>query len=109
MQDNSIPMMLLDDSFYPGVLDGTITATIRIGDRPMQQGRMMFQATNGGYLPLMVYATSIIHTTLIGIADIHAQRAGYQDSEHAIEALKEFYPEAKLDTPMTVVLFERVY
>lgn len=109
MIDPSLPSLMLDDGLYPDVLSGVITASIRIGDRPIETGRIMFAATNGGYLPIIVYVTSVIHTTFVGIADVHAKRAGYRDAEDAMAALRVFYPEAKLDTPMTVLLFERVY
>lgn len=108
MFDSTAPQLQLDDSLYPGVLDGTITATIRIGDRPLEPGRMMFTATRAGYLPVLVYVSSVIKTTMIGLADIHAQRAGWRDAETAMVMLRDIYPEAKLDTPMTVLLFDRV-
>lgn len=108
MSNTSLPTMQLDDTFYRQVLDGTISATIRIGKRPISEGRLLFTATNGGYLPLVVYVEKVIHTTLIGIADRDAQLAGYVDGDHAREALDAFYPEAKLDTPFTVIRFERV-
>lgn len=108
MLDPKAPSLLLDDTLFPGVLDGTITASIRIGDRPIEPGRLMLTATRGGYLPLMVFVSSVIKTTLIGIADVHAKRAGSGDTEGAIAALRSLYPEAKLDTPFTVLLFDRV-
>jgi hypothetical protein len=109
MLDASTPNLLLDDALFPGVLDGSITASIRIGDRKIEPGRMTFAATNGNYLPLTVFVSSVIKTTLIGIADVHARRAGHGSDEAAMAWLREKYPEANPDTPMTVILFERAY
>lgn len=107
MYDPSAQRLELDDALYPDVLNGIITATIRIGKRPIELGPLAFTATRAGYLPVMVFVSSVIETTLIGIADIHAQRAGWINHDTAVAVLQTIYPEAKMDTPMTVILFER--
>ena len=100
--------MLLDDRFFRGVLERSITASIRIGDRPVELGRLVFLAANGGYLPLMVNVDQLVSTTFAGINDSDARASGFMDAEEARSALLEFYPLIKPSTPMTVIRFERV-
>lgn len=97
----------LDEAFYPRVLEGSITATIRIGDRPIVPGSMMFLAAHGGYLPLIVGVDYVIKTTWLGISDYDAQLAGYSDGDVARDAMMELYPETKPDTPFTIIRFTR--
>lgn len=107
MIDN-YPVLELDDSYYPSVLQGTTTATIRIGERVnLQPGRFTFKAANAGYLPLMMNADLIIRTTWLGISDHDAQLAGYRDGDHAREDMLQRYPEAKPDTPFSIIRFSR--
>lgn len=100
--------MMLDDQFFRGVLEGSITATIRIGDRPAELGRLTFMAARGGYLPLLVNINQIIPVTYAGINDVDARLSGFTDAEDARRALLEFYPLIRPSTPMTVLRFERV-
>ena len=103
-----VQSLLLDDHWFPSLLNGTLRATIRIGERPIQMGRLIFRATNGTYLPAFVFVEKVINTTLIGINEFDAQLAGYATFEMARDDLMLTYPEAKLDTPFTVIRFERV-
>ena len=108
MITESAQTLLLDDRFFRRVLEGSITASIRIGERPIAPGRLLFIATHGGYLPLMVYVERIIETTFAGITDTDAILSGYEDAETARRDLLIFYPSIKETTPMTVIRFERV-
>jgi hypothetical protein len=100
--------LLLDDRFFHGVLNGLITASLRIGERNITPGRLVFIATSGGYLPLEVYVERLIHTTFAGINDYDAVLAGYDDAETARRSLLSFYPSIAPTTPVTVIRFERV-
>lgn len=106
--DESAQTLLLDDRFFRRVLEGGITASIRIGERPISTGRLLFVATKGSYLPLMVYVDRTIETTFAGITDTDAILSGYEDAETARRDLLVFYPTIRETTPMTVIRFERV-
>lgn len=101
------PTLQLDDHYFPNVLNGIITATIRIGDRPITPGNLLFIATNANYLPLLVTVDRVIHTTWLGISDHDARLAGYPDADVARDVLLTTYPEAKPDTPFTIIRFSR--
>lgn len=103
-----LPSLDLDDSFFQPVLAGRVTATIRIGDRPIETGGMRFKSVDASYLPLTVMVDHVIKTTFLGISDYDAQLAGYRDGEEAREDMRRRYPEAELDTPFTIVRFARV-
>lgn len=99
--------LLLDDRFFRRVLDGSITASLRIGERPIQPGRLVFLATNGGYLPATVYVERIINTSFAGISDTDAILAGYEDGDAARQAILYFQPAIVGSTPVAVIRFER--
>lgn len=106
---NEYPSLELDDGFFPGVLSGSITATVRIGERlNVNGGPLIFKAARGGYLPLLVSVDRITRTTLLGISESDARLAGYVDDAEARRLLSLIYPEAELDTPFTVIQFSRV-
>lgn len=100
--------LLLDERFFHGVLNGRITASLRIGERAVSPGRLVFVSTHGGYLPATVYVEQIIQTTFAGISDTDAMLAGYDDGEMARRNLLDFYPTIAASTPVTVIRFERV-
>lgn len=99
----------LDDLYFQPVLAGQVTATIRIGHRPIDEGTLIFKSPNANYLPLMVIVEHVIKTTFLGISDHDAQLAGYRDGEHAREDMRFIYPDmTSLDTPFTIIRFGRV-
>lgn len=102
-----IPSLDLDDSFFQPILAGSITATIRIGDRPIESGGMRFKSIAATYLPLTVLVDHVVKTTFLGISDYDAQLAGYADGEEARADMRRRYPETELDTPFTIVRFSR--
>lgn len=109
MTPNSYPSLELDDAFFHRALEGTISATIRIGERPAlyAPSTLLFVSPNARYLPMLVNVDLVIRTTWLGIADRDAQLAGYLDGDNARADMAMRYPEAQPDTPFTVIRFSR--
>jgi hypothetical protein len=100
--------LLLDDRWFRRVMEGSITASIRVGERQVTPGRLTFIATYGNYLPLSVYVERLVETTFAEITNSDAFLAGYVDADFARRELLDFYPSIQPTTPMTVIRFERV-
>jgi len=105
----SYPSLEMDDGFFQSALAGSVTATIRIGERPaiIAPGALVFVSPTARFLPMIVNVDLVIRTTWLGINDYDAQLAGYIDGDNARSDMAIRYPEASPDTPFTVIRFSR--
>lgn len=106
----SVPILLLDDRFFGGVLERRISSTIRIGERAhLSEGdRIMLVSARGGFLPVMVSITGIRHLDYEDLSRYDTTPAGFASVEEAKAALVGFYPNIVGTTPVTVIEFEKL-
>lgn len=99
--------LLLDDRFFHRLVRGGMKANLRIGERAVSPGRLVFHSTSGNFRPVPVYIDRVINTTFRDLSDYDAILAGYEDAEAARQSMLYFHPGIMWSAPITVLRFER--
>jgi hypothetical protein len=89
-----------------GVLDGGKSISIRTGYRDYRLGPMMI-ADHKEPFAVMVNVTSVRHCKLMDVTEEEMEADGFGSHDHMVRRLRRFYPDIRLDSPVTVIQWDQ--
>lgn len=93
---------------FPSIINGAETANIRLGVRDIHPGKMIVESTEGDRAPLEIFIHEVKVRTMKRVSEVDLNKAGFGNTQDAINQLQDYYPGLDFDTMVTVVSFQFV-
>jgi len=95
--------LLLKDEYIEWVKKGIKNNTIRLGERPIQLGKLKLSPASREGDSIFVHVTCVESKTVNDLSFENAKSDGFKSVPDLILALIKFYPDMKADDKVTVI------